>query len=582
MSLENEPGNAPLRPLPNILSPSPSDTSILPSSTPTDSSENYSADSPKHTHGADSPPDNLAKPSSKFPALAAVLANAFGINPDSPSKSEDIKPSPGPAPTLSYSISVDPSASAVVINGVVSVPPALGLGRGVLAASIPIAIGSEEVTQNAASQYVVAGQTLTPGAPPINIQGTQVSLAPLANAIVIAGSTMILSSTSHAPAFTVGSEIVTANSASQYVLDGHTLTPGGPAVTISGTRISLVSSGSQVVVGSSTIGLAPTITHHHHPPPPLTFGSQTFTANSESEYIINGQTLIPGSPAITLSGTAISLAPAATQVVIGSNTKDLAPAITLPPLTLGSQVYTPNSKSEYIIDGQTLIPGGLAITVSGTRLSLAPSATQFIIGSSTLNIGGPFTSPPLTFDSQIYTANAAGAYIIGSQTLTPGGSAITVSGTRLSLAPSGTQIVIGSSTIPFSSSPSRTLPALTIASQTYTANAAGVYVIAGQTLVPGASGIVVPGSLLRGAKTSASVNGANDSRPRVSSSIPGPQQTPDVLRTGDGNGTIESSASATSAGRPIFTGLGARVSTYPLYSMCWFALSLSFLLLMRF
>lgn len=615
---------------------------ILPSSTPTDSPENPSADSLDYNHEADSSPHNVAKPPSKFPALAAVLANAFGLNPDSPSNSEDVKPGPGPTPTLSYSISIAPSASAVVIDSVVSIPPAQGPGLGVLAASIPVAVGSEEVTQNAASQYVVAGQTLTPGAPPINIQGTQVSLAPSANVIVIAGSTMILSSNSRAPAFTVGSEIVTANSASQYVLNGQTLTPGGLAVTISGTRISLASSGSQVVVGSSTIGLVSTITYP--PPPPLTFDSQIFTANSESKYIINGQTLIPGSPAISLSGTPISLAPSGTQVIFGSYTKDLAPATTLPPLAFGSQVFTVNSKSEYIINGQTLRPGGPAITVSGTQLSLAPSATHFIIGSSTINIGGPVTPPPLTFHSQTYTANAAGVYVIGSQTLIPGSQAITVSGIPISLAPSGTQIVIGSSTIPISFSPSRTLPALTIASQTYTANADGtyviagqtltpggsaiavsgtiislapsgtqlvigtstipfspsrtlpvltiasqtytanadgVYVIAGQTLTPGSSGIVVPGSLLRGAEASTSVNEAGSSRSGVSNPISGTQQASDVLANGDGTSTLNP-ASATLTKIPTFTGSGCRVSMYSLSEMWGLMLGLFILTVIVF
>ena len=395
---------------------------------------------------------------------------------------------------MKYSVSIAPSASAVVINGITSIPPASGSDGSVLAEAAPIAAaGSEKITQNAGSRYVVGGQTLTPGAPAITVQGTEVSLAPSASAIVVAGSTISLSS-NNAPAFTVGSEVVTANSASQYVVDGQTLTPGGPAVTVLGTRVSLAPSGTQVIVGSNIVGLAPGLTR---PPPPLTFGSQTFTTNAAGAYVIAGKTLIPGGPAITVSGTPIRLAPGATQVTIGSSTSDLSPAITPPPLTFDSQTYTADINSKYIIDGQTLTPGGPAITVSGTRLSLAPSATQVVIGSSTKDLAPAITLPPLTFDSHIYTANSASDYIIDGQTLIPGGPALTVSGTRLSLAPSGTEVIIGTSTIPLNpTAPSSHPPPLTIGSQTITPNAAGVYLIAGQTLIPGGPAITVSGTRL--------------------------------------------------------------------------------------
>ena len=210
-------------------------------------------------------------------------------------------------------------------------------------------MGSQQISQNAASQYVVAGQTITLGAPPINIQGTEVSVAPSASAIVIAGSTIALSPT-NAPGFTVGAEVVTANSASRYVAGGQILIPGGPAVTVSGTRLSLAPNGGQVIVGSSTIALGPTF-NPAPSPSPLTLGSHTYTINSKSEYIIAGQTLILGGPVITVLGTRLSLAPSATQVVVGTSTMGLGPATTPPLLTFGSETFTANSLSDYIIDG---------------------------------------------------------------------------------------------------------------------------------------------------------------------------------------------------------------------------------------
>jgi len=56
------------------------------------------------------------------------------------------------------------------------------------------------------------------------------------------------------PPLTIGAQIVTANSLNQYIVGGQTLTPGG-VITVSGTRVSLSADETAVVVGSSTEGL---------------------------------------------------------------------------------------------------------------------------------------------------------------------------------------------------------------------------------------------------------------------------------------------------------------------------------------
>ncbi len=61
------------------------------------------------------------------------------------------------------------------------------------------------------------------------------------------------------PAIVIGSETITANSETQYVIGSQTLTPGGTVV-VSGTEISLAAGESDVVVESSTEALAPYIT----------------------------------------------------------------------------------------------------------------------------------------------------------------------------------------------------------------------------------------------------------------------------------------------------------------------------------
>jgi hypothetical protein len=200
-----------------------------------------------------------------------------------------------------------------------------------------------------------------------------------------------------APTITFNGVTATPGSSSDYVFDEQTLEPGGPAITISGTRVSLASGASAIVVGSSTSVLLALASAGDRVQAGavqslLTFPGATATLNSASEYIIADQTLEPGGPAITVSGTPISLAPQATAVIIGSSTSILA---TTPNdqeqrigklasvLTLAGATATLNSASEYVVEGQTLTPGGSAITVSGTRISLAPHATAVVIGSTT-------------------------------------------------------------------------------------------------------------------------------------------------------------------------------------------------------
>jgi hypothetical protein len=112
-----------------------------------------------------------------------------------------------------------------------------------------------------------------------------------------------------------------------------------------------------------------------------------------------------------------------------------------------------NSASAYVIGTQSLVPGGAAITISGTTLSLASSDAAIIVDGQTYTSDYepvlPSASPALaTVDGQIVSLNSAGAYVIGSQTLTVGGPVITVDGTPVSLETVGTGVglVVGGST----------------------------------------------------------------------------------------------------------------------------------------
>lgn len=61
--------------------------------------------------------------------------------------------------------------------------------------------------------------------------------------------------------------------------------------------------------------------------------------------------------------------------------------------TLSTVVVAPTAPSGAIaIGSQTLVPGGAAITISGTPISLGTAATNVVVGSSTLGLGPAIVS----------------------------------------------------------------------------------------------------------------------------------------------------------------------------------------------
>lgn len=163
-------------------------------------------------------------------------------------------------------------------------------------------------------------------------------------------------------------------------------------------------------------------------------------------------------------------------------------------VTLGDSTYTANSKTQIVIDGETLTPGG-QIVAGGTTVSLAPGASVAVVGGSTQSLGLTLPTPTagtVVFGGSTYTANAASQYVIAGQTLTANGQ-ITVFGTPISLGPAGSLVVIAGSTQPLGGAKATPLPVFTLGGSTITADSASRLVIDGQTLTPG-GGINVDGT----------------------------------------------------------------------------------------
>lgn len=382
-------------------------------------------------------------------------------------------------------------------------------------------IGTIPVVIGPGSQVVVGSQTLQPGAPPVIVGGvTPVSLAPSATAIVFAGTTSQLPQIFNPPApepvrappvLTIGSSTFVPNAATQFFLaPGQILTPGGTAV-LGGTVISLAPSASFVVVGTSTsflpfVSNAPAVvfdgsTFLALPPPVRTANPGNNNQNnggSGPTFVIGGQTLAPGGQAIVVSGSTISLASGGSSIVVNGVTSAVGSGIVTPQptISLDSGVFTPvaGSGSTFVIADQTLAPGGPAITVSGTVLSLAPSASFVVINGATSVLANP-TVPQITAAPILTIGNGffrplpgtGTSYLVGSQILTPGGSVV-VADTTISLAPGATALIINGQTsiiTPPSQPVITNAPLLTIGSQTYTAISGTTFVIGGQTLTPG-------------------------------------------------------------------------------------------------
>ncbi|KAK5712071.1 hypothetical protein LTR15_012140 [Elasticomyces elasticus] len=202
-------------------------------------------------------------------------------------------------------------------------------------------------------------------------------------------------------------------------------------------------------------------------PTAITIGSVPLTLDSSSGYLIGSQTIVPGS-SITLgrgtSTTVVALQTSAshTFLVVGSSTSLIeAPQgssveSSAAAFTLGAAVLTP-SNSIFIVRSQTLSPGSSITVGSGTSTTIvafhtSASATVLVAGSSTstLGIGSSTLSASkgpavITIGSDVISPDPNSAYVIGSQTLSPG-SAVTVSGMPYSLAPGGTELVIGTRT----------------------------------------------------------------------------------------------------------------------------------------
>lgn len=357
-----------------------------------------------------------------------------------------------------------------------------------------LTVAGQALTANP-TRLSIAGSYITPGGPTQLISGTPVSLGP-SGIIHIGDSTINLLAAQTEPAsavlLTAGGQLFTANP-SGFNIGKLRIAPGEPAVTISGTPISLAPSGV-VIIGDSTVSLQQGQTPV---PKVFTVADKTFTANPMGFNIGNSR-IGPGSPTITISGTPVFLGPSGI-LVIGSLTTRLSATPTQPPtariFTVGGQTFSVDPIG-FNVAGSKVMPGGNPVILSGTTISLSPSGV-LNIGDSAISLPTLQTAAPRvhTVGGLALTAESSGAVLIGGTTIVPGGLGATISGTLISLAPSGV-LAIGSSTytLPIQTTRPDEIIVFTAAGLVFTRKSTGPVIFNGTSIFPGGPPISMSGT----------------------------------------------------------------------------------------
>lgn len=474
--------------------------------------------------------------------------------------------------------------------------------NGVRPAGTPvIVIGENTFTMGPSSTFVIGGQTLAPGGSPVTYDGTSLSLAASATALVVEGDTLPLvygaqpgspgnsplpsiPRITPPPLLNVGGVTYTAERPFSFVVDGETLAPGDE-INIGTDNISLGSGDSRTVAVVN--GIRQTLDAAS---PAITIDGESFEASygSEASYFVGGQSLTPGG-IITVAGNTISLGRAASSsiVVINGVTQTLAPlpVITPPPvlpLDGDTIIALSGSQPSFLIDGQTLTLGG-SVVVDGVPVSLGTSdgATILVVDGITRVVPSlPTVSslPTITINGKTYTAlqDDSDTFVIEGQTLTPGGT-ITVSGTTIALPIADSSFLVVDGVTSAISTASITAPLiLTFGNTVHTALplAGTSYVISGQTLTPGGvitvSGTVISLSdgatalVVDGTTTTLSqqdVDGPTTTAPTASS-----EQTPAEALPAETSSTGMASSSKAGAGALRLS--GACLSLFLVWTLC--------------
>ena len=226
----------------------------------------------------------------------------------------------------------------------------------------------------------IAGFTITPDAAPFTADGTRIFLDSSALVVGSISVSVVLPPVPLVPgqATKMNGQFIQPLTNGGISIDGTTLTPGASPITISGTPISW--GPSSLIIGSSSYAI--TLPRQSWIPGQVTtINGQTIQPLPNGGISVDGTTLTPGAPPITVSGVPISLGSSA--LIIGSST-----------MSLDSEV-----------------PGHLVTTILGQAVTAAPTAVE--VGSLTLIPGGPGTS----LSGTLVSLDLDGELMVGTKTI---------------------------------------------------------------------------------------------------------------------------------------------------------------------
>ncbi|KAL8676366.1 MAG: hypothetical protein Q9186_007109 [Xanthomendoza sp. 1 TL-2023] len=248
-----------------------------------------------------------------------------------------------------------------------------------------------------------------------------------------------------------------------YTIERQTLSAGGPTVTIDNVPYSLDKSAAVLVSGTRSIILAsPSSTSQFSNAHP-----GTFTVDN-SDAVNIAQTSRPDDPpTFLISGSDPPASGASVVIPAGATFSVAKPQISHPILHIGGHAYTADPRPRIQIGSTAIVAGGLPVTIDGSRYSLAPSATELVVGSQNISIGVDVTAIPgpeevfpslstsatsssfsaaaqgqavITVASHRYTCHQNSPCTISSQVLRPNGS-ITVGADKVVYGEGGIDVV---------------------------------------------------------------------------------------------------------------------------------------------
>lgn len=357
-------------------------------------------------------------------------------------------------PVTSAAAKADPTDAIAPALSVIS--SAQGENQAASSAQAPqntaVAVGSNVVVVNPSTTAVIqpgntqiiGSQTFAAGPSGIEVDGSSASLFGS-----IAAPTASSDGGAPAAVWTASSQEVTAHlESSGIVLAGPGATTTivqGSVATFAGQTISVDKTGSAIQVDGTAIALTSQAAETHF----------SYAPESLTGLEIADTTLLPGFVA-TISGTTYSLPSAGSSdeiaIYINGQSTTYGSRLTLsgnliatPTILQSLPAFMPSSSS---YSKPTLTPGS-ALTISGTTYSLPTWASIheiFINGKLTTpfpsDILATPTPTPTLPNASLFTFSGTQELVIGSQTLTPGGLAISVSGTMYSAQATGGGVVV--------------------------------------------------------------------------------------------------------------------------------------------